>query len=141
MVSRIPLAVDKVAGSSLALEFLGRVLDAHRMETRLPTEKLLRTQQVVSDWLSKKNAKKQDILSLVGTLQHASKVVRPLPTTENTFMLFTAHLAQEGLLPNNQLQGVPLCSKKPPCHSRTITPRLEIALKDTKKNQSKTTLH
>ena len=73
----IPLAVEKVAGPSLALEFLGIMLDTHRMEARLPMEKLLRTQQVVLGWLSKKNAKKRDILSLVGTLQHAAKVVRP----------------------------------------------------------------
>ena len=72
----IPLAVEKVAGSSLALEFLGIMVDIHRMEARLPMEKLLRTQQVVLGWLSKKNTKK-DILSLVGTLQHAAKVVRP----------------------------------------------------------------
>ena len=73
----VPLAADKVAGPSPALEFLGIVLDTHSMEARLPMEKLRRTQQMVSDWLEKRSAKKRDILSLVGTLQHASKVVKP----------------------------------------------------------------
>ena len=35
----VPLAANKVAGSTLALEFLGIVLDTHRMEARLPIEK------------------------------------------------------------------------------------------------------
>lgn len=47
------------------------------MEAHLPEEKLARIQKEVSNWLSKKSATKREILSLVGVLQHAAKVVRP----------------------------------------------------------------
>jgi len=73
----IPLALEKVAGPATSLEFLGIMLDTDSMEARLPAEKLARTQQAVAEWLGKKNATKREILSLVGHLQHAAKVVRP----------------------------------------------------------------
>ena len=44
---------------------------------RLPEEKLRRTALVVQRWLHRRNATKREILSLVGVLQHAAKVVRP----------------------------------------------------------------
>jgi hypothetical protein len=47
------------------------------MEARLPEEKLKRVQSLVKDWLYKKYATKRQILSLVGLLQHAAKLVRP----------------------------------------------------------------
>lgn len=73
----IPLALEKVEGPSTCLEFLGILLDSCRMEARLPNEKLFRIRHTVRDWLGKKNATKRQILSLVGLLQHAVKVVRP----------------------------------------------------------------
>ncbi len=73
----VPLAIEKVAGPAPVLEFLGILLDTARMEARLPEEKLTRTHQEVSEWLGRKNATKREILSLVGILQHAAKVVRP----------------------------------------------------------------
>ena len=73
----IPLALEKVEGPSTSLTFLGITLDTARMEARLPDDKLQRTQQMVEEWLMKKNATKREILSLVGVLQHAAKVVRP----------------------------------------------------------------
>lgn len=73
----IPLAVDKVEGPSTSLTFLGIVLDTERMEARLPEEKLSRIRLQLTAWLKKKKATKREILSLVGLLQHATKVVRP----------------------------------------------------------------
>ena len=46
------------------------------MEIRLPEDKLTRIREEVSSWLQKKKASKRQILSLVGLLQHATKVVR-----------------------------------------------------------------
>ena len=46
------------------------------MEIHLPDEKLLSIRNEILNWLLKKNATKREILSLVGLLQHASKVVR-----------------------------------------------------------------
>ena len=59
------------------LTFLGVTLDTIRMEACLPPEKLDRVRQTVALWLTKKKATKRAILSLVGTLQHAAKIVRP----------------------------------------------------------------
>ena len=47
------------------------------MEIRLPPDKLARIQELLKTWLPRKKANKRQILSLVGTLQHATKVVRP----------------------------------------------------------------
>ena len=72
----IPLALEKVEGPSNTICFLGITLDTIRMEIRLPTDKLQRIKDTLSNWLGKKKAKKREVLSLVGLLQHASKVVR-----------------------------------------------------------------
>ena len=73
----VPLAAEKVAGPSASLEFLGILLDTTRMEARLPDDKLARVHQAIGEWLGRKSATKREILSLVGLLQHAAKVVRP----------------------------------------------------------------
>ena len=73
----IPLAVEKIEGPSEILTFLGITLDTHSLEARLPPSKLQRIRNEVKVWLKKKNATKKSILSLVGLLQHATKVVKP----------------------------------------------------------------
>ena len=73
----VPLATEKVEGPATELEFLGIILDTVRMEARLPEDKLSRLRMMVRDWLDKHKATKRQILSLVGVLQHAAKVVRP----------------------------------------------------------------
>ena len=46
------------------------------MEVRLPADKLTRIKGLLTTWLDKKKVTKCKILSLVGLLQHAAKVVR-----------------------------------------------------------------
>ena len=46
------------------------------MEIRLPDEKLTRIRHEVAGWLQRRSATKRQILSLVGLLQHATKVIR-----------------------------------------------------------------
>ena len=72
----VPLAFEKVEGPSTVLSFLGIVLDTTRMEARLPEDKLTRLKNEVSQWINRTDARKREILSLVGSLQHATKVVR-----------------------------------------------------------------
>ena len=72
----IPLALEKVEGPSTSLNFLGITLDTGRMEARLPIEKLQRAKELVSSWMTKKKATKREILSLIGILQYATKIVR-----------------------------------------------------------------
>ena len=80
----IPLAPDKLEGPSTSLSFLGIILDTERMEIMLPKDKLTRMQQLLMTWLLKKKARKRQILSLVGTLQHATKLC-----------ILAEHLSQE----------------------------------------------
>ena len=72
----VPLASEKVEGPSTQLTFLGILLDTSRMEIRLPDDKLQRIRVELASWLQKESATKREILSLVGLLQHATKVVR-----------------------------------------------------------------
>ena len=72
----IPLASEKIEGPSISLSFLGIHLDTARMEIKLPEDKLSRIQQMLAHWQQKKTATKREILSLVGLLQHATKVVK-----------------------------------------------------------------
>lgn len=73
----IPLAIEKVSGPATILDFLGILLDTVKLEARLPEGKLARVRDTITEWLNKKKATKREILSLVGLLQHAAKVVRP----------------------------------------------------------------
>ena len=72
----VPLATDKLEGPATSLRFLGIILDTNCMEIRLPADKLYRTREMLKPG-SQKKAMKREVLSLVGTLQHATKVVRP----------------------------------------------------------------
>ena len=68
--------MEKLEGPSQSLTFLGIVLDTQLMEARLPEDKLSRIQTQLATWLGRRKATKRKILSLVGLLQHATKVVR-----------------------------------------------------------------
>ena len=72
----VPLALEKVEGPTICLPFLGIILDSEHMEVCLPDDKLARIQGLLVTWLDKKKATKREILSLVGLLQHAVKMVR-----------------------------------------------------------------
>ena len=47
------------------------------MMAHLPKDKLQRICTLLAAWLKKRKATKKEILSLVGLLQHATKVVKP----------------------------------------------------------------
>ena len=66
----------RVEGPSTVLTFLGILLDTIKLEPRLPEEKLTRLNQI-REWSQRKSCTKQQLLSLIGHLQHACKVVRP----------------------------------------------------------------
>ena len=73
----IPLALEKVEGPSHTLTFLGITLDTQEMMVHPPPDKLHRIRSLLTSWLKKKKATKREILSLMGLLQHATKVVKP----------------------------------------------------------------
>lgn len=86
----LPVATHKVEGPTTGLDFLGIEFDTVHMIMRLPTQKLERLKQLLNQWLEKKAARKRAILSLIGELAHASKVIAPGRTFLRR-MLDTAH--------------------------------------------------
>ena len=74
---RVPIAEDKLEGPTTSLSFLGIELDSDRMVLRLPQEKLSELHILLARWRSWRYCQIGDLRSLVGKLQHASKVVRP----------------------------------------------------------------
>ena len=72
----LPIEEKKTEGPSTCITFLGIELDTVAMEMRLPQNKLSQLQLVLEDWKGKKAVRKRDLLSLIGTLSHACKVVR-----------------------------------------------------------------
>ena len=63
-------------GPSTVITFLGMELDTVASEIRLPADKLKRLKDLLKEWRGRKAGKKRDLLSLIGTLNHASKAVR-----------------------------------------------------------------
>ena len=73
----VPVEPDKCEGPSTSLTILGIEVDTDQMQLRLPEEKLANLNYLIRTWRGRKNATKRELLSLLGTLQHAAKVVRP----------------------------------------------------------------
>ena len=74
----VPLASDKAFGPiSQVLEFLGIILDTQLMEARLSPEKIQKLQQVISSLQSHRKCTKRQLLSLIGSLSFAIRVVVP----------------------------------------------------------------
>ena len=72
----VPLKWSKVEGPTTELTFLGIVLDTIKGEIRLPQEKLGQLVYLVSAWSHRKACRKRELLSLIGKLAHACKVVK-----------------------------------------------------------------
>ena len=70
------IASHKTEGPASSLCFLGILVDTDRMELRLPEEKIRRLQALLGEWRERKVCQKRQLLSLIGQLQHACRVVR-----------------------------------------------------------------
>lgn len=73
----VPLSSKKTVGPTHVLEYLGIILDTLAMEARLPEDKVRRIQEHIDSFLTKSNVTKRDLLSLLGHLNFASRVVIP----------------------------------------------------------------
>ena len=71
----VPLAEDKREGPTTCLEYLGILLDSAALEARLPPDKLQDIHDAIRSWSSRTSCSKRDLLSLIGTLSFAAKVV------------------------------------------------------------------
>ena len=73
----VPLALEKLEGPSTCLTFLGIEIDAHAGVLRLPQEKLSRIRADLGRWSHKRSCTRRELESLIRTLQHACRVVKP----------------------------------------------------------------
>ena len=73
----VPVAHDKTVGPETCLTYLGIEIDAVEQVMRLPDDKLRKLSQLLSAWTSKRKCTKRDLLSLIGSLSFAAKVVQP----------------------------------------------------------------
>ena len=73
----VPIADHKVDGPTMALTFLGIELDTEAGVLRPPQEKLHRLKGLITSWAGRKSCSKRELLSLIGQLQHACRVVWP----------------------------------------------------------------
>ena len=72
-----PVAEEKTVGPTTSLPYLGIEIDTSRQELRLPLDKLVRLMSTIQKWRGRKTCTKCELLSLLGQLHHACKVVRP----------------------------------------------------------------
>ena len=73
----LPLKWQKMEGPTSILVFLGILLDTNRLEMRLPEDKLQELRKLIAAWSRRRAGKKRDILSLIGKLAHAAKIILP----------------------------------------------------------------
>ena len=73
----IPLSAKKTVGPTKCLEYLGIILDSEKMEARLPQDKLARICEMLMSFKSKKSCTKKELLSLLGHLNFACRVIHP----------------------------------------------------------------
>ena len=73
----VPLAPDKIIGPSTTITYLGIEIDTSSRSIRLPDEKFHDLQATLNGWLDKRKCTKRELLSLIGSLSFACKVVKP----------------------------------------------------------------
>ena len=71
------LAIEKTVGPAAILAFLGIEIDTKTGILRLPPSKLLRLRRLLDEWAGKKACMKRDLQSILGSLNHACKVIWP----------------------------------------------------------------
>lgn len=67
----------KIAGPTSCITFLGIELDSVHSQLRLPQEKLDSLKKELRSWHHKRHCTKRELLSLIGVLSHAAKVIKP----------------------------------------------------------------
>ena len=73
----VPIAPEKCEGPATTLTVLGIEIDSKLMQLRLPADKLSRLVSSLLEWRDRKSCSKRELLSLLGSLQHAAKVIKP----------------------------------------------------------------
>ena len=71
----IPLAPEKVVSPCSTLTYLGIVIDSEKMELRLPDDKMSDLSDLLASFKVTRKITKRDLLSLIGKLSFASKII------------------------------------------------------------------
>ena len=71
----VPLAEEKCEGPTTNITFLGINIDTERQLLTLPLEKLVKLQETLKPWTSKRWCRRRELESLIGLLHHAARVV------------------------------------------------------------------
>ena len=71
-----PIADHKVEGPSSCLPFLGILIDTQKFILQLPQDKVERLKSLIHQWEGRRSCTKRDLLSLIGHLSHACRVVQ-----------------------------------------------------------------
>ena len=71
----IPVALDKLEGPATTITFLGITIDTALQQLRFTPDKLQERTLLIKSWLGKHKTTKRDLLSLIGKLSFAAKVV------------------------------------------------------------------
>ena len=71
----LPMEPSKSVGPTISLVFLGILIDTIEKELWLPQDKLADLQSTITQWRGRKACRKRELLSLIGSLSHACKVV------------------------------------------------------------------
>ena len=71
----IPLAPDKIVNPCTVIKYLGLLIDTDKMEVRLPPEKMEGLNVMLRSFKMKKKFQKRELLSLIGKLSFASKII------------------------------------------------------------------
>ncbi|CAC5375572.1 unnamed protein product [Mytilus coruscus] len=91
---KIPLSAHKTVGPSTSLEYLGIILDSMHMIAKLPDEKLVRIKDILYSYLYRRSCTKHEMLSLLGHLNYACKVIIP-GRSFVSYLLTLAHSVKE----------------------------------------------
>jgi hypothetical protein len=73
----VPLAMDKLERLSSCSTFLGIEMDTQAGKLRLLEEKLSRLQDLLAQWSTRRSCRRRQLESLIRSLQHACRVVKP----------------------------------------------------------------
>ena len=73
----VPLNEKKIFGPSRVLVYLGIEINTVTMTVRLPDDKLWELKALLLEWKRKKKCTKRSLLSLIGKLAFAARIVKP----------------------------------------------------------------
>ena len=73
----LPLAIKKVEGPLMQIDFVGFELDSQYMQVRLPLDKLRELQTLLWSWVGRESCVKKELEFLAGKSAHVARVVKP----------------------------------------------------------------